>query len=281
MIDRRQRNIEIFEDTLNQIQESKLLSQAVDFSIKSTKVYAADEYPQLENNSVDQNVIVTKSRTFEAAINLSKKYPNKRIAVLNFASSTTPGGGVKWGSSAQEEALCRCSTLYPVLSTNYVFKNFYLKNRNRYNALNTDDIVYSKDIVICKNDIDYPTRMLEKDYVKVDVLTCAAPNLKERPSNDYNISNGDQVSISDEELYKLHLSRAKHILHIAAFNKVEILILGAFGCGAFRNNPWVVAKAYKDALKEYDNNFFLVDFAIYTRPNEEENYNAFIETFGQ
>ena len=186
---------------------------------------------------------------------------------------------MKWGSSAQEEALCRCSTLYPVLSTNYVFQNFYLKNRNRYNALNTDDIVYSKDIVICKNDIDYPTRMLEKDYVKVDVLTCAAPNLREKPSNDFNVSNGDQVSISDEELYKLHLSRAKHILHIAAFNKVEILILGAFGCGAFKNNPWVVAKAYKDALKEYNNNFFLVDFAIYTRPNEEENYNAFIETF--
>ena len=281
MSDRRQRNVEIFEDTLNQIQESKLLSQAVDFSIENTRVYASDEYPQLENNSVNQNVIVTKSRTFEAAINLSKKYPNKRIAVLNFASSTTPGGGVKWGSSAQEEALCRCSTLYPVLSTNYVFKNFYLKNRNKYNALNTDDIVYSKDIVICKNDIDYPTRMLEKDYVKVDVLTCAAPNLREKPSNDFNVSNGDQVSISDEELYKLHLSRARHILHIAAFNKVEILILGAFGCGAFRNNPWVVAKAYKDALKEFNNNFFLVDFAIYTRPNEEENYNAFIETFGQ
>ena len=52
MSDRRQRNIEIFEDTLNQIQESKLLSQAVDFSIKNTRVYAADEYSQLENNSV-------------------------------------------------------------------------------------------------------------------------------------------------------------------------------------------------------------------------------------
>ena len=265
MSDRRQKNIEIFEDTLTQIKESELLSHAVDLSIKNIKIYSINEYPQLENLCVDQSVAVTKSRTFEAAINLNKKYPNKKIAVLNFASSTTPGGGVKWGSSAQEEALCRCSTLYPVLSTEYLYQNFYLKNRNRYNALNTDDIVYSKDIIICKNDIDFPTRMLEKDYVKVDVLTCAAPNLRE-------------IDISDEELYKLHLSRAKHILHIAAFNKAEILVLGAFGCGAFRNNPWVVAKAYKDALKEYDKYFFLVDFAIYTRPNEEENYLAFVDT---
>ena len=82
-----------------------------------------------------------------------------------------------------------------------------------------------------------------------------------------------------EELYQIHLKRAKHILHIAALNNVEILILGAFGCGAFRNDPNVVAKAYKDALEEYKKSFFLIDFAIYTRPDEEENYLAFKRHF--
>ena len=262
--DRRQMNIEVFEDTLDFIHKNKVLSDSLSFSLENTKIYRENEYPEIKDRKeYDVNVVVTKSRTFEAAINNHKKYSDKKIAVLNFASSTTPGGGVTSGSSAQEESLCRCSTLYPALDTKYLFDNYYLKNRREINPLNNDDIIYIKDITICKSDVDHPLRLLEKEFIKVDVITCAAPNLR------------DKSSIADEELYQIHLKRAKHILHIAALNNVEILILGAFGCGAFRNDPNVVAKAYKNALEEYKKSFFLIDFAIYTRPSEEENYLTF------
>ena len=129
--------------------------------------------------------------------------------------------------------------------------------------------------MICKTDESIPQRLSEDEFVSVDVITCAAPNLREKPSNAYNPDSGDVIHISPDELYKLHLKRAKHILHIAACNGVDALILGAFGCGAFQNDPNVVSKAYRDALKEYGRYYDLIEFAIYCRDWETENYDAF------
>ena len=76
-------------------------------------------------------------------------------------------------------------------------------------------------------------------------------------------------------LLRIHLQRAKHIMSVAAANKVDILVLGAFGCGAFANNPKVVARAFFDALEDYISYFEIVEFAVYCRPYETENYQAF------
>ena len=119
--------------------------------------------------------------------------------------------------------------------------------------------------------------MKEEDWVTVDVISCAAPNLRHRPGNTHNPEYGAQVSISSEALYELHLQRAKHIMHIAAANEVDALVLGAFGCGAFANDPKVVARAYEDALEDYAGYFRYIEFAVYCRGSETENYEAFRE----
>ena len=81
--------------------------------------------------------------------------------------------------------------------------------------------------------------------------------------------------------YDIHLKRAKHILHIAAAHGAEILILGAFGCGAFRNDPEAVAVAYRDVLAEYGKYFDEIEFAVYCRGYETGNYDAFRRILGQ
>ena len=81
--------------------------------------------------------------------------------------------------------------------------------------------------------------------------------------------------VSLEDLYKLHLKRAKHVMHIAAANEVDAIVLGAFGCGVFANDPNVVAKAYKDALPDYKRYFRFIEFAVYCRESETANYDAF------
>ena len=278
-MDRRQRLIGVFEDTQRFYTQNPLLSKAVREAKAATKLCEAEDYSDISDaTEADGSVTVTKHKSFEASMKIHADHPEWKIVVLNFASATNPGGGVKTGSSAQEESLCRCSTLYPTLTQNWLWQCYYQKNRDAHDNRHTDACIYSPGVVICKTDEAWPERMEEKDWVTVDVISCAAPNLRRRPSNAYNSDYGAPATMTSADLYKLHLKRAKHILHIAAANKVDALILGAFGCGAFANDPQVVARAYRDALKDYKRYFQYIEFAVYCRADETENYDVFKRT---
>ncbi|MGN1247548.1 MAG: TIGR02452 family protein, partial [Paludibacteraceae bacterium] len=173
-------------------------------------------------------VIVTHNRTLEAAAlykdqdtsgelvgreaSLPRASASPKVCVLNFASATNPGGGVENGASAQEECICRCSTLYPCLTAPAMSDGFYKPHRLSKNPLHNDDIIYTPDVLVLKDD-DY--HMLPKPFA-VDVITCAAPNLRSVPANQDNADGNIQATIfhptarclrgprcSDEELYRL------------------------------------------------------------------------------
>lgn len=80
--------------------------------------------------------------------------------------------------------------------------------------------------------------MREEDWYRVNVITCAAPNLRLMPGN-------------------------------------EMIILGAFGCGAFENDPEVVAKASKVVVEKYSKFFKTIEFAVFCSPKDERNYTIF------
>lgn len=271
--------IKVFEDTLSLCKKS--YQKEIDYSILNTQFYDKDFYKKLKlviDEDFTYNIDITNHRTFEGAILLKEQY--NKVAVLNFASATNPGGGVLRGSSAQEECLCRASTLYPVLNTKENLKRYYHLNRKEGTPLHDDALLYSKDIVVFKSD-DKEYKILPKSY-KIDVITCAAPNLRETPRNAFNEEvSSEPVTVSDEELFNLHYKRAKAIVMTAYANKVDALVLGAFGCGAFKNNPKVVAKTYHKLLVEekYAMLFKKVEFAIYCNSYEDQNFKAFKEEF--
>ena len=231
----------------------------------STRIISDPEDFRGEKYYDDQAVIkVTNRDTFTAAkeyANIINSTNEGFVGVLNFASSTNPGGGVTKGSTAQEECLCRCSNLYLTLYQEKCIREYYNVNKKYMSNLGSDAIIYSRNVYVFK-DKDY-NMLPVKDRFYVDVLTCAAPNLRENPRNQYNTdASEEKLTLTDEELYNIHVKRARNILNVAIKNEDDYLILGAFGCGAFRNNPEIVAKAYKDVLQDYMYCFKVIDFAI-------------------
>lgn len=272
-MDRKTHNIEIFEST-QKILKNKYQKE-IDNSITNSKVYLEDNLLiPLEARFADTKYIVNKLRSFEAAEDFLDVAPNKKVAVLNFASAKNPGGGVANGASAQEECLCRVSSLYNVISNDKFKKDFYDYHKSRPGTIYSSRLIYSPDIVIIKDD---DGELLSKPY-KVDVITCAAPNLNSHSNEKYSGDRGGST-LTDDQLYNIQAARCTNMINAAAQHGVEVLVLGAFGCGVFKNNPEIVAKAMKFALETSHYKFDRVIFPIYCRDWETQNYDAFKKVF--
>lgn len=110
----------------------------------------------------------------------------------------------------------------------------------------------------------------------MDIITCAAPNLRDNPSNRYNTGDGNKaVKVGDKELLDIHKKRLKRILDVSVSQGAEVIILGAFGCGAFMNKPEIVARAAKEIIVDYLNAFRVIEFAVYCSPRDDTNYKVF------
>ena len=181
---------------------------------------------------------------------------NEITAVLNFASYNNPGGKFINGSKAQEECLCHESYLYNVLKGRIGYYKINHKNKNK--CLYMDRALYSPNVRFTKECKD----------VFCDVITCAAPN--KTAAQKYS-------NVSDEENSKVLKERIEFILKIAQDNGVDNLILGAYGCGVFGQDPLEVAKIFKEFLSGKYKSFNKVIFAI---PNRlEMNYKCFKRIF--
>lgn len=228
----------------------------IEYSIKNTKIYNIDfinKKGTKENNTM--NIFVDDIDSISAIFEYDTK---DKKAILNFASYKNPGGGFINGSKAQEECLCYNSFLYNVLKE---YENtFYDWNRKHLNkSLYLNRALYSKDILF------FETKTNKKTYC--DVITCPAPNKKAA------IEHGKFL---EKENSKILESRIKFILDIAKENKVETLILGAFGCGVFGQDANEVSFIFNKLLNtSYKNLFKNVIFAIPMFNPKDSNYEIF------
>ena len=283
------KNIGIFKETQSKCEKDSELSEAIIASQGNTEYYSSDAVNQWESvrdkkrrRHRKTKVTLSHDTSFTAAGKFAKG--GKTVAVLNFANAVSPGGGVKNGAIAQEECLCRSSTLYPVLSSKYgVMPRYYAEGEMLQKqdvpldkVLNAG-IMYHPGIVVFRSDRgDY--RILKKEErFRVDVITCAAPDLRHNPLNKIAKKDEEQAALLDVLVYNFHLDKGKVILDLALQHGADVVILGAFGCGAFRNNPDIVAQAYQKLVKEYDGYFEELHFAI---AGEGKNYDVFAKAIG-
>lgn len=177
--------------------------------------------------------------------------------ILNMASSFKPGGGVIKGAKAQEEDLCRRSNLYPSL----------LHFEDKYPIPKFGGI-YTKDIQVFRSVGQY--NLLHEPFF----CSCISfPGIKlEDPAN-----------IGNEEKFMINLKgKIRGILRIAVLKKHGKLVLGALGCGAYKNPPDLVAKAFKEVLeeKEFEGRFEEICFAILPdRKGGDKNKKEFLKVF--
>lgn len=222
-------------------------SDFIKYSKENTKFYDDNNLKiQKTKQKSNPSVILINATTSDAIFKYAQG--DQKVCALNFASFTHPGGGYIIGSHAQEESLCADSCLYNVLSQ---FPDYYAYNiKHTNNGLYENRALYSPKVVF-KN-----TNM----KAKCDILTCASPN-----KNSF-VDNGNENK-------KALKSRIKFILNIIKEEHPDIVILGAFGCGAFGQNPKAVANYFYEMIDEYLPADIKVVFAIPKSNNE--NYDIF------
>lgn len=258
--------ISCFEDTVELSRKGKL-ARETERAIAASKVYFEGFTAPVTNERNENAFIEVETLTSFLA---AKKYlEHGKVAVLNFANPENPGGGVKNGAMAQEECLCRSSNLFPCLEGKCIADDFYTYHRQQKNHSFSDRLIYTPGVTVFKTDETYPKLLPENEWFTVDIITCAAPY---QEKGRY---------VNPEFLLRLFTKRIKNILEAACDNQVDVLILGAFGCGAFRNPPQIVAQAFSQAIfaGNYQRKFKRIVFAIKPTGEHCPNVSEFAGQF--
>lgn len=205
---------------------------------------------------------VTQETTQAAACRLVLDEGVGDLAVLNFASARRVGGGFLRGAKSQEEDLARSCGLFRCLETQ---PEYYQENQAFSSYLYTDNIIYSPAVPWFRSE---GGGLLEKPFL-ASIITAPAPNARE-----YLQKNAGNRRMLQETLNR----RSAYILEVAEYNGNRSLLLGAWGCGVFRNNAQEVATTFMSHLKSrrYRYCFEQVVFAVFDTSKSKETFNAFL-----
>ena len=285
-------NIAMLQDTLNILEkgfyqfEGKIMPLQLSHSqMEEVKVYLPRDVKRICESKDFEHVHVlgrcgygcensdsftlARKRTEQFSYDLKRKGA-KPILVLNLANPVNPGGGVRRGANAQEEDLCRKSSLLISLESMKA-RAYYDYNRSLNTYMGSDAVMIHPQVEIIKDE----DGSLLPETVVVAVMTCAAPMLR----------NGLE-GLTQRQYEAMVYNRITGMLKVAAYLGYRHLILGAFGCGAFQNDARVVSDLFYKALKEFDfdgmkekDMFRRIDFAVLCRSENQYNYNEFSRNF--
>ena len=192
------------------------------------------------------------------------------ILALNNASPVNPGGGVRKGARAQEEDLCRKSTLLMSLESDNAFE-YYEYNRGLNNFNGSDTCVISPNVEVIK---DADGNKMRNTYT-CGVLTCAAPKV----NRGYNgLSRGKYIELVYNRIYVM--------LEVSAYMGYRNIVLGAWGCGAFGNDAKLISNIFYEVITDFkycgytiDELFESINFAVLDKTQDRYNFREFNRNF--
>ncbi|NNJ24249.1 hypothetical protein LzC2_03010 [Planctomycetes bacterium LzC2] len=219
--------------------------------------------PPSSPGSYDTTIEVRNETTLAACRRLTHDNPDADVLALNFASAKNPGGGFLSGAQAQEESLGRATGLYACVKD---LDGFYQHNRRDGGAFYSHRMAYSPGVPVFRDDAD---ELLAEPY-RASIFTAPAPNAGAVAQNH---------PTRLPELPAVFRERAGRVLAVAAHRRHVDLVLGAWGCGVFRNDPVFVANLWKELLDgPFRGTFRTVAMAVLDRP-DGATINAFEQTF--
>jgi uncharacterized protein (TIGR02452 family) len=231
----------------------------LDRAVRDTVAYPPDVTVPVQASGPNRTTIEVKNETtLSAAMRLLAS--GYKPAVLNFASATHPGGGFLSGARAQEEYLARSSGLYACLENNAMYRF----HRGRHDSLYTDYVIYSPDVPVFRSDDGV---LLDNPYA-ASIITSPAVNAKRvHPERR-------------TEILTAMWSRILKVLSVGRLHSHNSIVLGAWGCGAFGNDPSEIAKLFRRALEEnFKGAYERVVFAIVDWSTERRFIGPFQNVF--
>jgi uncharacterized protein (TIGR02452 family) len=250
---------------------SSQLAQA----IQGTVLYRpSDELPAPPRQKFATKITVRNEYTLAGARRLAEHYSLLSsgdsnlapVAVLNFASAKNPGGGFLRGATAQEECLARCSALY---KCQIKFQEDFYDWHQRTDEVNrlclyTSSIIYSPGVPVFRaSDHSFLAQPFP-----VSFLTCPAVNM----------SNAERVGVSWDRGRQAMVERATRVLDVMCAHGHKHIVLGAWGCGVFRNPPEDVADIFLKLLGpggQFEGVFEEIAFSVLDSIRNQANVRAF------
>lgn len=245
------------------------IAQSVNDCLTATRLIEADELYNIRDSQVGVSGSYTTeievvNETTLAGLQRLDSQTTESIGILNFASAKNPGGGFLNGSQAQEESLARSSALHASLIK--VFR-FYELHRESSSCLYSDNMILSPNCPVFRDDYG---EFLQQPIL-ASFITSPAPNAGATAGN-----RPHEVSIIPQTLK----ARSELILAIAANQGIKTLILGAWGCGVFRNDPSVVAQSFAIHIcGKWAGRFRKIVFSVLDTSEGQETFLAFVSAF--
>lgn len=275
--------LEIFEKGFYQIGQEKIRLKLDKHQVETASVFLPENIQNMKCHLEDgaphsgttcafscKNMdSFSKARQIQNELcNYEKGSNEKPVLVLNLANPVNPGGGVRRGARAQEEDLCRKSSLLLSLEGKDAMP-YYEYNRSLHTYMGSDAIMIHPWVEIIK---DENGDLLDESVI-VSVMTCAAPMLRE-----------GMEGLTQEAYESMVYTRISGMLKVAACCGYEYLVLGAFGCGAFRNDAHIVSDLFYRAIKDFESTagcvFRRIDFAVLDHSHSRYNFREFFRNFG-
>lgn len=251
------------------------LCHAVVSCVAQTREYDPDEMRDLlaevshkPSGDTPASIEVVNETTLEGISRIRATNTTSRVFALNFASAKNAGGGFLGGAQAQEESLARSSALYASLLKS---PKYYARHRNASSLLYSHSMILSPECPIFRDDAG---NVLDAPQF-VTWITSPAPNAGAIRQN---------TPADIPRIQPVLEERAEMVLALAAHHDCEVLVLGAWGCGVFRNDPQMVAEVFAELLKpegRWVKRFARVVFSVLDRSKTQETIGAFQEHLGK